>query len=137
MATGRAAIGTAALVAPTTMARPWVGAAATTPASRLLARTMGGRDLALGLGCLRALAADDAEARPWIVLGGMADAVDAAATVMAFATLPRRGRWAVLALTLGAVAVSFAVAGALSGVSGVDPPVWGPVPDPVAAGGDR
>ena len=64
-------------MAPTLMARPWIGGRRRPSGSRLLARTMGGRDLALGLGALRALALSDDEARPWVALGGMADAVDA------------------------------------------------------------
>ena len=78
-----------------------------------MARTMGGRDLALGLGALRALAVTDAEARPWIALAGMADAVDAAVTMMAFRRLPRGTRWIILATTVGAAVASFRLAVAL------------------------
>ena len=81
--------------------------------ARLLARTMGGRDLALGLGTLRALGVDDAEARPWVALAGVADAVDATVTVLAFGRLPRLTRWGILASTVGAAVVSFRVAVAL------------------------
>ncbi len=101
-ASGRVAIGVAAVAAPTLMARPWIGEVGDRAASRLLARTMGGRDLALGIGALRALAGSDQEARPWVALGGTADAVDALATVVAFASLPRRTRWGILAMTVGA-----------------------------------
>jgi hypothetical protein len=113
VAWGRVGIGVSAIAAPTLMARPWIGADAARPGSRLLARTMGGRDLALGAGALRALRLSDAEARPWVALGGMADAVDALATVLAFGTLPRRGRWGILAVTVGAAVVSTRVAAAL------------------------
>jgi hypothetical protein len=113
VATGRVAIGVVAVVAPTLMARPWIGDPAGSPTSRLLARTMGGRDLALGLGGLRALGFSDQELRPWVALGGAADAVDALSTVVAFGHLPRRSRWAILALTTGAAAVSLAVAASL------------------------
>jgi hypothetical protein len=95
------------------MTRPWIGDAAESPDARLLSRTMGGRDLALGLGTLRALAVADAEARPWVALAGMADAVDAAVTLLAFRRLPRLTRWGILASTLGAAVVSFRVALAL------------------------
>jgi hypothetical protein len=107
------AIGAAALVAPTLMARPWIGDAADGTAARLLARTMGGRDLALGLGALRALATSDQEARPWVALGGAADAVDAVATLLAFSAIPRRARWGILAVTAGAALVSTRVAESL------------------------
>jgi len=110
IAIGRIGIGCIALAAPTVMTRPWIGDAAESPDARLLSRTMGGRDLALGLGTLRALGVDDAEARPWVVLAGMADAVDAAVTLLAFRRLPRLTRWGILASTVGAALVSFRVA---------------------------
>jgi hypothetical protein len=113
VAWGRVGIGVGAIVAPTLLARPWIGTEADRPGSRLLARTMGGRDLALGVGALRALGVSDAEARPWVALGGMADAVDALATVLAFGTLPRRSRWGILAVTVGAAVVSTRVAEAM------------------------
>jgi hypothetical protein len=117
IAWGRVGLGVSAIAAPTLLARPWIGAEAGTSGSRMLARTMGGRDLALGLGALRALQVSDEEARPWVALGGMADAVDALATVLAFGSLPRRTRWGILALTVGAAFVSTRVAVALDAVS--------------------
>ena len=113
VAVGRIGIGCVALAAPTVMTRPWIGDAAGSPDARLLARTMGGRDLALGLGTLRALGVDDAEARPWVALAGMADAVDALVTVLAFRRLPPITRWGILASTTGAAVVSFRMALAL------------------------
>ncbi len=113
IAIGRIGIGCTALVAPTLMVRPWIGDSAGNPDVRLLARTMGGRDLALGLGTLRALAVANTEARPWVALSGMADAVDATVTVLAFRRLPPVTRWAILASTVGAAVLSFRVAVAL------------------------
>lgn len=120
VALGRIGIGCTALVAPTRMARPWIGDAAAGPEARLLSRTMGGRDLALGIGALRALGVDAAEARPWVALAGLADAVDATVTVLAFRRLPRRSRWAILASTVGSAVVSFRVAVALEPAYGPD-----------------
>jgi hypothetical protein len=113
IALGRVAIGTVAVVAPTVVARPWIGAASEGTANRLLARTMGGRDLALGIGALRALHRSDQEARPWLAAGGLADGVDAVVTMAAFGTLPRRSRWGILALTTGAALLSTRLAAAL------------------------
>jgi len=113
VALGRVGIGCTALVAPTLMTRPWIGDAAESADARLLARTMGGRDLALGLGTLRALGVDNSEARPWVALAGMADAVDATVTLLALRRLPRLTRWGILASTVGAAVVSFRVALAL------------------------
>jgi len=126
IAVGRIGIGCTALVAPTLMTRPWIGDAAASPDARLLARTMGGRDLALGIGTLRALGVDDAEARPWVALAGMADAVDATVTIAAFGRLPSLTRWAILASTVGAAVVSFRVAAALEPAAG--PPAGPGVP---------
>lgn len=121
IAWGRIAIGVTAMTAPVVVAAPWVGDDARRPALRLFARTLGGRDLALGCGTLRALGRSDQEARAWVALGGMADAGDAFATLLAFASLPRRLRWLVLAVTLGASAASFRVAASLDGVPEPDP----------------
>jgi hypothetical protein len=132
VALGRIGIGCTALVAPTLMTRPWIGDGAATDDARLLARTMGGRDLALGIGTLRALGVDDAEARPWVALAGTADAVDAAVTVLAFGRLPKLTRWGILASTVGAAVVSFRVALALD----PDPTVQ-PAGDPGPAGAPR
>jgi hypothetical protein len=118
VALGRIGIGCTALAAPTLMTRPWIGDAAGSPDARLLARTMGGRDLALGIGALRALGVDDGQARPWVALAGMADAVDAAVTIVAFGRLPKLTRWAILASTVGAAVVSFRVAAALDPTGG-------------------
>jgi len=110
IAWGRVGLGSAALVAPLVVTRPWVGESADTPSARLLARTLGGRDLALGVGALRALSRSDEEARPWVALAGVSDAVDALATVMAFAWLPRRTRWVILGASVGASLVSIRAA---------------------------
>jgi hypothetical protein len=128
VAWGRVGIGAVAVVAPVVVARPWIGEAAETPAARLLARAMGGRDLALGIGTLRALANADEEARPWVALGGVADSIDAVATLVGFAGLAKRSRWGILALTLGAAIVSIRLATSL------DEPGFGPpsAPPPLA-----
>jgi hypothetical protein len=118
IASGRVTIGAVAVVAPTLMARPWIGDASAGTGARMLARAMGGRDLALGIGALRALGVSDQEARPWLALGGTADAIDALATAIAFRSLPRRSRWGILALTVTAAVASIRVAVALD-----DPPV--------------
>ena len=109
LAWGRLGIGATAVVAPGLVSRPWLGGVAAEPAGRLFARAMGGRDLALGIGALRALAVSDDESRPWVALGGVADL----ATVVAFGQLPRRSRWGIMAVTLGAALVSIRVAASL------------------------
>jgi hypothetical protein len=100
-------------VAPPTVTRPWVGDSADTSSARLLARTLGGRDLALGVGTLRALSRSDEEARPWVALAGVSDGVDALATAIAFAWLPRSTRWVILGVCVGAALVSIRAAAGL------------------------
>lgn len=98
----RVLIGIGALAFPALPATPWVGhEEASRPAVRLFARTLGGRDLALGLGALLALR-ERAPARSWIGAGALADLGDTAATLLAFPTLPRRARVGVLAITTSA-----------------------------------
>ncbi len=101
----RCAIGLSALVAPTLPARPWVGEhEAKRSAVRLFARTLGGRDLALGLGAM--LAPNTRRGlSSWVTLGALADAGDFLATVLAFKQLPRWSRWLILSITLGAAVV--------------------------------
>ena len=106
----RSMIGANALIAPSVLAAPWVGWANAKPrAIRLFARTLGGRDLALGLGLV--IAADKGEpVRGWVQAGALADAGDAMATLIAFSSLPRRSRWLILTLTAGAALVGGLVA---------------------------
>lgn len=101
----RCAIGICALFLPTLPARPWVGSdEARRTSVRLFARTLGGRDLALGLGAVvapnsrRGLSA-------WVLLGALADTGDLLATIAAFGKLPRVSRWMILVLTFGAATV--------------------------------
>ncbi len=105
-----------ALVMPTQLARGWVGPEAAGGTGKVLARAMGGRDLALGMGAVLALRhGGDAPvlalrlgggAPGWLAAGGLADAGDSIATLLAWRALPKRGRWAVLGLAGGSVVAS-------------------------------
>jgi hypothetical protein len=102
----RCALGITALAVPSGPLTPWVGGAGGTQAVRLLARALGGRDLAIGAGTLLALRRGGT-VRGWVEAAGLADAGDVLVTAGAFASLPRRGRWAVLAAaTAGVVAAA-------------------------------
>jgi hypothetical protein len=106
LAWGRIALGATAVLAPAVPLRPWVGREiAWRPRAKLLARALGARDLALGIGVVLALR-HDAPVRGWVEGGGMADAGDVLATLIAFGSLPRLGRLAVLAAAGGAVALA-------------------------------
>jgi hypothetical protein len=92
----RVGIGVVAMLAPTVVARPWVGSDASRPTSKVFARAMGVRDLALGLGVILAMR-HDAPVRGWVEGGGLADTGDVLATLLAFGSLPRFSRWLVVA----------------------------------------
>jgi hypothetical protein len=98
----RSALGVVAMTVPELPLAPWVGDAHQDRSVRLLARALGGRDLALGLGTLLALR-HDAPVRGWLEAGGLADAGDVVATLAGFKGLPRLGRWGVLAAATGGV----------------------------------
>jgi hypothetical protein len=103
----RCAVGVVALVAPEPLSRPWVGPDIEGGTRKVLARALGGRDLALGLGVVMA-ARRNAPVRGWVEAGALSDSVDTLATVIGFGRLPRWGRWGVL-LSAGGAAVSAAL----------------------------
>ncbi len=100
LAGARVALGITALVAPRLPLRPWVGKASSDRHARLLARALGVRDLALGMGVILAHR-HDAPLRGWVEAGGMADAGDALITAVYAPSLPPAGRWLVLAAAGG------------------------------------
>jgi hypothetical protein len=108
----RVGIGAVAMVAPTVVARPWIGADASRRTTKVFARAMGIRDLALGLGVILALR-HDAPVRGWVEGGGLADAGDALATLLSFGSLPRFSRWLVVATAAGAAATAQVLAPAV------------------------
>lgn len=115
VAGARCALGVVAFVAPSVPARPWVGRDdAHRDSVRLFARTLGARDLALGLGALLALQGGG-NVRGWVEAGGLADLGDSIATLVAFRSLPRLTRWAVLASTVGATACAVVLAPLVDG----------------------
>lgn len=97
---GRAVVGTGLVLAPGLAGRVWLGADASTDAAKVASRALGIRDLALGAGLVMAL--DKREPiRAWVAGAAAADAVDAAATLIAWRKLPRAGRLMVLAMAVG------------------------------------
>ncbi|HVV24703.1 MAG TPA: hypothetical protein VHF06_35055 [Pseudonocardiaceae bacterium] len=105
LAMGRLGIGVVATVAPATATRLWLGAAPS-DLTRMLGRSLGGRDFALAAGALLALAVGEpADVRRWVRAGAVADAVDALATVACWSSLPRANRVATLVASAGAAAL--------------------------------
>jgi hypothetical protein len=100
---GRSALGAAILVAPETVTSHWLGERnASHPAVRYLSRSLGARDLALGLLVLSTV--EDARFGAQLQAAcALADSVDALATVAAREHLPKVG-------AIGTVAVAGAAA---------------------------
>jgi hypothetical protein len=98
----RVGIGATAIVAPRVVTRPWLGRGVGRPTDKLLARSLGSRDIALGLGAILAMDRGG-PIRGWLEAGGLADAGDLLATLLAFRALPRFGRWTMLLAISGAV----------------------------------
>ena len=88
IAGGRIAIGASFLAAPGLALRGWPGRDDDRPIARSLARSLGGRDLSLGLGLLFAVRGDTG-VRGWLEAGMLADSVDAVAIAVAWRHLPR------------------------------------------------
>src|SRR4051794_29833732 len=97
----RLGVGAALVAAPGWAGRIWVGAGAEGAGSKVFARAVGARDVALGARVLRAARNGD-EAREWLRSGFLADIADAAATMVAFRHLTK-GRRIAMPLIAGAV----------------------------------
>jgi hypothetical protein len=93
-------LGAALILAPVRATRPWIGDVALSPGAKVLGRALGVRDLALGAGLLWAQQRQEPE-HPWLTAATLADVVDAAATLAAWRSLPRAGRWLVLGIAAG------------------------------------
>ena len=107
LAAGRAALGVAVLAAPERVTAGWLGARnAELPVVGDLARSLGARDVALGVATLQTL--DDEVVGPRVqALCALVDSVDAFATIIARKHLPRRGVIGTVAIAGGAAAGGF------------------------------
>jgi hypothetical protein len=110
LAAGRVAIGAGLLVAPAAVTKGWAGAPGVAAGGRLLGRSIGVRDLALGVGVLTSLERGEPQARAWVRAAALADVGDALATLVAYRHLPPRSRFGVLALAAGAAVAGFVAA---------------------------
>ena len=107
LAVGRAALGVAVLAAPEQVTARWLGQDnAEKPVVIDLARSLGARDLALGIATLQTL--DDAAIGPRVqALCAIVDSVDALATLLAREQLPRKGVIGTVALAGAGAAAGF------------------------------
>jgi hypothetical protein len=104
----RLGIGTALVLAPRLAFKLWTGETAT-PGTRLTARSVGARDIALAAGTLKALSEGTSPER-WLLAGAAADAGDALGALSAFGSLPRARRLPLLASSVAAVAAGVRLA---------------------------
>jgi hypothetical protein len=106
------AIGAALVVAPRLAGPMWIGDDANSRAVKLLARALGARDVALGLGT--AVALDRGKpVRGWLEGAALADAVDLVATFAAGDSIPRGARRTVMLIAAASLATCAALARAL------------------------
>jgi hypothetical protein len=127
-AMGRVGIGTVAILLPRLFLRSWLGKGANTPATRMLARMVGARDVGLGLGVIIALS-HDAPVRGWLEAATVADSGDFAATVLAFRHLPTLSAIGTALASLGGAAYGRYLASAIPPAG--DPPDGAVVPTAV------
>jgi len=106
-ARGRMAIGAALVLAPRLAGPMWIGRDADSRAVKVLARGLGARDVALGLGTAVALD-HGAPVRGWLEGAALADGVDLVSTLLAADSIPAGKRHAV-ALIAAASLVACAV----------------------------
>jgi hypothetical protein len=104
LAVARVAIGAALLAAPGLAGRRWIGDVANDSRAKVAIRGLGARDLALGVGTLRALERGE-PVEGWVRLAAIGDLSDAASGLFAFRRLG-------VARTLGSVATAGAAAAA-------------------------
>lgn len=114
VAIGRLAIGAALTAKPASEAGAgWVGTdEAQRPVTKLLFRSVGARDMALGLGTLAALR-DGGKLRPWLLGATLADVADLLGTVGSGNAIPMKGRVSLVLLAGGAIVTQLAVSRSL------------------------
>jgi hypothetical protein len=118
LAVNRILFGANYLARPESARQSWIGRAARKPGARVMIRSQGARDVALGLGALWALAGGrDADAHAWMAAHAIADGADLAATWVARDRLPKRRVRLAMAIAGGSTAVAAVAAARLRGGS--------------------
>jgi hypothetical protein len=113
LAIGRAAFGAALLIVPEKVAKGWLGEYAKRPAVHALVRSIGVRDVVLGMIALHTL--DHPEVGPrWQATCAVVDTVDLLATGAARNDLPAAGVAGTAVVAGGAAAAGFYFSRALS-----------------------
>ena len=109
LAVNRIVFGSGLVLAPGVTGRTWLGRDAHRPATKVFARALGARDVALGLGALLALQGGE-PARRWFQGQLISDATDVIATLAAGRGIPPVSRAFALAVAGGSTAVAAACA---------------------------
>ena len=112
LALGRAAVGATFVLFPRRATAAWLGEIGDVPAAKLLGRSLGSRDLVLGLGVLFALE-EETPVRGWLEAAAAADAVDAVATLLSMKRIPKLRGLITIATALGASVIGFGLASRL------------------------
>ena len=110
LAIARLAAGAVLLAAPGAAGRRWLGDIARDPVVKVALRGLGARDMALGLGALRALDRGEPVAG-WVRLAAVGDLTDAAGGVLAARRLGALRAVGTVASAGAAAALGFALAG--------------------------
>src|SRR3954471_12239519 len=92
----RIGVGAAFVLLPGIAGRMWIGPDAARRPVKVLARAFGARDLAIGLGVVIALDRGT-PVRGWIEAGGLSDAIDPCASLLARGPLHPAIRWPAIA----------------------------------------
>jgi hypothetical protein len=113
LAIGRVAIGAALLLRPRRAGAPWVGRASRQRGTQALLRSMGARDVVIGMIALHTLKNPQIGPR-WTKTCAAIDAIDAVVTLAAIGDLPIYGVVSVTALAGGSAAAGFTFANGLA-----------------------
>jgi hypothetical protein len=114
LAWGRLLLGAFALLAPRRFERMWVGDATQGTPSHMGTRGLGGRDVAIGIGTLKAME-QGGRVRGWLEAGAISDASDALGTLGGWGELPKWKSAVFLALEVGAAYVGLRAAETIDG----------------------
>jgi hypothetical protein len=103
LSAGRIFFGLSMLFAPKRTLRTWIGDDVESARTRMLIRSFGARDLALGLGPLMAMRRD-APVRGWVEAAAIGDLVDFTGTLLNLRRVPQLGAYRVLTSAAAAAA---------------------------------
>lgn len=108
----RIGIGAATALMPSMVVRMWAGRSQPSFPTNMLAKGLGVRELALGIGLLNALE-NDGHVKPWLLASAAADAGDAVGTLGSWSELGTLRALGLLVVEVGASVVGFSLAESL------------------------